>query len=396
MTTPREAAVLPGVDPRATAAGRLAWIDQLRTLAILLVVNMHACVTYSHVGSWYVKEGPELPLIDTLLFVFWQGHLQSFFMGILFLAAGYFAHGSLARRGASGFLRERLVRLGLPTLLYMAAIQPLTVYVLSPGGAGIRSVPHAWLRYFASGRVFGGTGPMWFTAALLVFSFALAGWHLLRPLAPRPARPGALPRPPAFIAWAAALVAATFLVRTVQPVGTAVLNMQLCYFPQYVLAFATGVAAAKGGWFEALARSALARRAGWTALVLGPVALGALLWAAGILRGKGTGDLLGGWHLASLGFSAWEQLAGLGLGLGALAFCSGKLDRETALSRWLAERSFGVYLLHPPILVAITMALRHFDMEPYFKVSILTGAGFAAACIAADLARRLPGLKAIV
>jgi len=379
------------VNSSATAAGRLAWIDQLRTLAILLVVNMHACVTYSHVGSWYVKEGPELPLVDTLLFVFWQGHLQSFFMGILFLAAGYFAHGSLSRRGAGGFLRERLVRLGLPTFLYMAAAQPLIVYVLNPGGVSIGSLPRAWLRYLASGRVLWGTGPMWFAAALLIFSFALAGWHLLRPLSPQPAQPGAVPRPPAFVAWAGALVAATFLVRTVQPVGTAVLNMQLCYFPQYVLAFATGVAAARGGWFEALARSALARRAGWAAL-----ALGAVLRAAGILRGEGTGELLGGWHLASLGFSAWEQLAGLGLGLGALAFCSGKLNRETALSRWLAERSFGVYLLHPPILVAITMALRHFDMEPYFKVSILTGAGFATSCIAADLARRLPGLRAIV
>ena len=32
-------------------ASRFAWIDNLRTLVIVLVVNMHACVTYSHVGG---------------------------------------------------------------------------------------------------------------------------------------------------------------------------------------------------------------------------------------------------------------------------------------------------------------------------------------------------------
>jgi len=238
---------------------------------------------------------------------------------------------------------------------------------------------------------------MWFAAALLAFSAALAGWRRLRPAAgAAPVAAGPAPRPAAIAGWAGALVAATFLVRTVQPVGTAVLNMQLCYFAQYVLAFATGVAAARGGWLEALARSPIARRAGWAALALGPVALAAVLWAAGILSGKIPKDLLGGWHLASLGFSAWEQLAGLGLGLGALAFCSAWLNRETPLSRWFSQRSFGVYLLHPPILVAITIALRRFDLDPFFKVSILTGTGLAASCLAADVARRVPGLRSIV
>jgi glucan biosynthesis protein C len=374
-------------------AGRLAWVDQLRTLVIVLAVNMHACVTYSHVGSWYLKDGPELPMADRMLFILWQGHLQSFFMGILFLLAGYFAHGSLERRGPRGFARERLMRLGLPTLLYMAVLHPLIVLVLSPGGAR-DPLPGEYARYVLGGRILGGTGPMWFAAALLAFSAALAGWRALRP-APA-AGPAGIPGPGAVAAWGAALVAATFLVRTVQPVGSSVLNMQLCYFAQYVLCFAAGVSAARGGWLEPLARSRLARRAGLAAAVLGPLCLVAVLWAAGIFRGAVPAGLLGGWRLASLGFSAWEQLAGLGLGLGALAFCSALLDGETPLSRWLSQRSFGVYLLHPPILVTTTLALRHLDVDSFFKVSILTGAGLAASLLAADIARRVPGLRSLV
>src|ERR1019366_523803 len=135
------------------------WIDQLRTLAIVLVVNVHACVTYGHVGSWYVKDGPDPPPANKLLFVFWQAHVQSFFMGILFLVAGYFAHGSLGRRGAGGFLRERLFRLGLPTLLYMAAIHPLIVLVINPWGDDFGPLPRAYMAYLGSTRFLAGNGP---------------------------------------------------------------------------------------------------------------------------------------------------------------------------------------------------------------------------------------------
>src|SRR5208283_1315784 len=376
---------------------RLAWVDQLRTLVIVLVVNMHACVTYSHVGSWYVKEEPDPPLQVKVAFAFWQAHLQSFILGAHFLVAGYFAHGSLQRKGAARYVRERLARLGLPTLLYMLVIGPLILFAINPNGNAYGSAPRAYLAYLLHGRFLGESGPMWFAAALLIFSVVLAAWRSLRPppgAAGGPGRP--VPGAAAIWAWGLVLAAATFLVRTVQPLGSSVLNMQLGYFPQYVFAFCAGVASARGGWFQRLARSALARRAGWTGLLLGPAALAAVLAAGGALRGKGLGEFAGGWHLAALGLAAWEQLAGFGLGLGALAFCSSELDRPTRLGRWLSDRSFGVYLLHPPVLVMLTLALRPLAADPFLKVSMLTAGGLAGSFIAADIVRRIPGVRAIL
>lgn len=167
-------------------------------------------------------------------------------------------------------------------------------------------------------------------------------------------------------------------------------------FPPYVLAFGAGVAAARSGWLEPLARSAQARRAGWLGLVLGPVALAAVLAAGGIIKGNGFGEFTGGWHLAALGLATWEQLAGVGLGPGALAFCSGELDKATALARLLADRSFGVYLFHPTVLVLLTLAFRPYPLDPFLKVSMLTAAGLAGSLIEADLARRIPGFRAIL
>src|SRR5258708_40214024 len=112
-------------------SSRLPWIDHLRTLVILLVVNMHASVTYSHVGDWYVKSGQEPTVNAKIPFILWQALLQSFFMGLLFFVSGYFAYGSLSRRGPGGFTRERLFRLGLPVLLYMLVIHPFILIGLN-------------------------------------------------------------------------------------------------------------------------------------------------------------------------------------------------------------------------------------------------------------------------
>ena len=75
-----------------------------------MVVSMHAAVTYSHVGSWYFMEDPKPSTPVLAIFATYQIFLQAFFMGLLFFLAGYFVPGALARRGVSGFVRDRLVR----------------------------------------------------------------------------------------------------------------------------------------------------------------------------------------------------------------------------------------------------------------------------------------------
>jgi len=68
---------------------RLFFIDNLRTLMIVLVVVQHLSVTYGGEGLWYYKEGQADMLTSSLLSIH-NGIVQSFFMGMLFLLAGYF------------------------------------------------------------------------------------------------------------------------------------------------------------------------------------------------------------------------------------------------------------------------------------------------------------------
>ncbi|MDI1321043.1 MAG: acyltransferase family protein [bacterium] len=379
----------------STSSGRLPWIDHLRTLAIVLVVNLHACVTYSHVGDWYFMAKPEPTLAAKVPFIVWQGHLQSFFMGLLFFISAYFAHGSLARRGPGPFVRERLVRLGLPALLYMLVIHPFILLALNPWNHDFGPPAAFYAHYLGSGRVFGSSGPLWFAVALLLFCLALAAWRAARPQ-PAAATAGQSTAPSSafLLLFALGLGLGTFAVRLVQPIGTNVLNLQLCFFVQYIAFFAAGLHAARHGWLLPLAASKHARTAGWLALIGGPLLLLAIM-AIGAKTAPPEA-FFGGWHWQAFGFALWEQLAGVGLSLGLLALFSRKLNFENPKLRWLADRSFGVYVLHAPVIIALAMLFRSLPQNMYVLAALLTVSGLAASFILADLARRLPGLRAIL
>src|ERR1700753_3825241 len=157
-------AALPPVTttrPQATTGtSRLLFIDNIRWVMIMLVLSMHAAVTYSGHGSWYVKETARLGLPQELTFVTYQVFLQSFFMGFLFFFAGYFVPGAVDKKGVARFLRDRAYRLGLPSLLYIFVIQPVTCYYV----AGLYDTSHgffgAYSRYITHGWFLSGTGPL--------------------------------------------------------------------------------------------------------------------------------------------------------------------------------------------------------------------------------------------
>jgi peptidoglycan/LPS O-acetylase OafA/YrhL len=372
---------------------RLDWIDNLRTLMILLVVNMHACVTYSHVGDWYYNAPPDPTVAQKIPYAIWQAHLQSFFMGLLFLISGYFSERSLRRRGQRPFIAERLRRLGIPTLLYMLVLHPLIVIGMHPWGGPTADPGQAYLHYIVSGAFVGSSGPMWFAFALLIFSLVFAFTSPNTPFQPKPPQPVS---GRAVLAVAAVLAITSFFVRTVQPIGTNILNFQLCYFPQYVVAFVVGIALSRTDSLSLLAESRMAKRVGWAAVVLGPIVLMAVLVACLPIAPGERPAAFGGWHWQAAAYATWEQFTGIGLSLGIMALCLRKLNLKTAFLSWLSDRSFAVYVIHPPILVGLALLAQPYRIGTFPMILGLTVAGWVCSFGIGDIVRRLPGLKSIL
>jgi len=376
---------------------RLAWVDNLRTILIVLVVNLHACVTYSHVGVWYFKEGVEPPMRIKLPFLLWEAHLQSFFMGLLFLIAGYFAEISAQKKDAGTFIKERLWRLGVPVLLYVFVIHPVMVLGINPWGATFPPATDWYWHYLRSGEFAGSTGPLWFAEALLIFCLGFVVWRVQwgRTEEMGATRVGASVRMPFVVCLMIGLGLASFLVRLVQPIGTSVLNLQLCFFPQYVVAFPLGVWLARRRALNDVAQAPLARRTGWLTLLASPLILFSLIRAMSDYSGHGEPPLFGGMNPFAAGYAFWEQFAGVGLSLAAISFACAKMNRETALSRWASDRSFAVYVLHSPILLALTTHFRGLSTDPFLMTAFATLAALVLSFIAADLVQRIPGLNRI-
>ena len=63
---------------------------------------------------------------------------DGFFMPLMFLLAGLFVRPSLARKGLGRYLADRALRLGVPLLVGVATVIPLSYYAtyLQAGGSG--------------------------------------------------------------------------------------------------------------------------------------------------------------------------------------------------------------------------------------------------------------------
>ena len=137
-------------EAKLSTKARLFFIDNLRIALIVLVVLHHLAITYGHSGGWYYYEG-QPDMVTSIVFTLFNAVNQAFFMGFFFMISGYFTPGSYDRKGGGSFLKDRLLRLGIPLLFFIIIIDPLMAYVLGINIRGFQGPLWQFLpRYFES------------------------------------------------------------------------------------------------------------------------------------------------------------------------------------------------------------------------------------------------------
>ncbi len=363
---------------------RLLYIDNLRVFTIALVVLQHAAVTYSGLGSWYYKEAAPLGQAEFLFFGLGQSHAQAFFMSLFFLIAGYFVPASFERKGARAFLLDRLYRLGVPLLVYVLVLHPLLVKILHPD----LDVAAYILKGLRTLDILSWTGPLWFVEALLIFTIAALPFlrRLHRPSAPSVAGV------PATIIWAliALVTAAAFGIRLVWPIGTSFANLQFCYFAAYIVAFTVGVLAGARGWLERISYRTAKR---W---LLASFALGLPLWLCAMVAGgaaEGRHDIDGGPNLGALLYALWESFFCVAFIVALLGIAHEKLNFQKPWMRFLADNTFGVYVLHAIVLVLVSLALKPLALSAIPKFALVSLLALAGSFLVAWAVRQVPPLR---
>lgn len=176
--------------PSATAASPTSRaFKNIRAFAIAAVVSFHAVLAY--LASQPAAAGPfdrppyswmGIPILDHarwLGFDLFGAFDYTSLMPLMFFLSGLFILPSLRRKGAGAFVRERLLRLGVPLALGLAFVMPLAfypVYRLSAPDPSFAGFARQWLALPVW-----PAGPLWFLWQLLAYDLIFAGVFVLLP-----------------------------------------------------------------------------------------------------------------------------------------------------------------------------------------------------------------------
>lgn len=378
----------------STVKPRYLYIDNLRLLMIIFVVMVHLAVTYSGIGSWYYMDTHELDTVSYVFFGLFQSFTQAYFMGFLFLISGYFVAKSYDKKGTKQYISDRFIRLGIPILIYMLVINPFIVYVLIGNTWDRPMFLQYYFHYLVSFDFIGSSGPLWFAFALLLFNYF---YVLIRKFTKKRSikKEMKLPGTKSVMLLVLTIAVFAFLIRIVQPIGTNIANMQLCFFSQYIILFIVGVKAGRYDWFSKISFHTGRR---WLVAALIP---GIILWIIIMLLGgalTGSFDLYnGGVTWQSAAYAIWESFIVVAMSIALVGIFREKYNHQSKFIKILSDNSFGVYVFHAPIIIAVSIVCKHILLDPIIKFGLVCVIGIPLSFVVTHfIFRRISLLKKVL
>ncbi|MFE8702878.1 acyltransferase family protein [Cytobacillus sp. FJAT-54145] len=368
---------------------RLYYLDYLRVILTILVIFHHTAIAYGAGGSWIYKDVDDSELtISMILLTIFTAINQSFFMGFFFFLSGYFTPGSYDRKGWKSFLKERFLRLGIPLLIYIFFLGPIITYA-----AHFKETMSLW-EYYQSSVVTLNTihiGPLWFVEALLYFNLLYVLYRFVKK-SDGAAEGSKIPSFIKLILVAILLGAIAFLVRVFYPVGKGWLGLQFGYFPSYILLFIAGMVAFRNHWLEQL-NYKLVKKWSIISLITIPILPIALI-AGGAL--DGTLQFEGGMNLQAFVYAMWEPFVAIGIILWLLKYFEKNWNEPSAFKNTLANSAYTVYIIHPVIIVSLSLLITRVTIYPTMKFFIVSIIGSILCFVVANVIIKIPYAKRIL
>ncbi len=386
---------------------RLFFVDNLRILLTVIVVLHHLAIVYGASGDFPYKEARPDELASIVLSLFTAVNAP-YFMGFFFMISGYFVPGSYDRKGLGLFLKDRLLRLGIPVLFYIFVIHPLLGYALAVivrGFAG--SFWGYYVRHVSGYSDYGlGVGPMWFIVVLLIFTIVYGLWRrLAKPTANPPRLKSSLrtysdsktPGNMAIAVFALGLGLVTWVVRIWYPIDRWVtillMSLEIAHLPQYILLFVVGIIAYRRNWFVGIS-DAVGKL--WLGIAIVCIVLLPIIFVAGgVMEGKV--DLFKGgvqWQAVVTAF--WEAFLCLGMVVGLLVLFRKRFNQQGALAKAMSAGAYTVYIIHQPVLIFLGLVLSGFRLPHLLKFALVAPVAVAVCFLLSSYIRKLPLARSIL
>ncbi|MDF2615181.1 MAG: acyltransferase [Clostridia bacterium] len=357
---------------------RAYFLDHLKVFLTFLVTIHHVGQAYGPTGGfWQYKSS----LNESTA---WLGSFFSvnaaFFMGLFFMISGYLLPASYDRKGFRHFIKDKLYRLGIPTLLAAFVIVPCEMYFYYSFYTG--NMPMSLMNYYIhiylgiGGKPTGfvesvgwpefNFGHAWFIEQLLIYSILYAIARKLFAQIKLQAKQMRISILFLFIIGGVVSVS-SLIIRTFYPIDKWVgilgfIQAEPAHLPQYVTFFIVGIVAFKKDLFMQCDK-----KLGYCVFAAG-VFMGAVIYLRDLLPGFVIQNVYGNW--------AWyESFMAIFISWGLIVFFREKLNNTSAFAKVLADNSFTAYILHYPIVLAVQYSLDLVNLgsatAKFFTVSIL-------------------------
>lgn len=371
---------------------RAYYIDNLRIFLTALVIIHHTAIAYGASGGWcYITpntvKGAQMIGLSSLLAVD-----QAFFMSFFFFISALFTPKSVDRKGVGRFIKDRLIRLGIPLLLTMYLINPSLLYGIA---VYTNQTTLGWGEYV--GKIISGiptTSHMWFVLALLIFESI---YLLFRSTVKKPVSEmviSYLPSNRGILLFIAACGVLAFFIRMIYPIGGKnFIGLQFGYFGLYTVFYFLGIWAGRNNWEERLSYNQ-AKRWGLVALIAIPLIV--VAWISLLNDPSLFNQFVGGFHWRSFALSAWETVVCTGLCYFLFLFFRNRFNRSNQFFTEMAANSYAVYFLHPLFVVGLTMLFEKVVLPPFATFLIVAPLGVISCFAVCHLIRKIPGVNKVL
>ncbi len=145
---------------------RKHYLDNIRWGTVLLVLIYHVFYMFNGVGILGgISSAVNIPFFDILACM-----IYPWFMVLLFVISGMSARYALEKRTKKQFLKERATKLFVPSTAGLFVIHWITGYLNIKIGGGLAYIPKFMVYPIAA---VSGIGPLWFIQMLFLFSLFL-------------------------------------------------------------------------------------------------------------------------------------------------------------------------------------------------------------------------------
>jgi surface polysaccharide O-acyltransferase-like enzyme len=378
--------------PKATT--RNVALDRARTFLTLVVVVHHSVIPYTYFGHTDPKSwlGFDAVVLAT----------DSFFMAMFFFLSGLFVWPSLAHKAPHIFLRDRLLRLGLPFAIAAFTIIPIAYYAIA-----LRRQPDIGFSAFWWKTITVGpwpSGPIWFVWVLLAFDLSACvlyrlSSHLVDPINRLSQR--GHQRPTDFFLFLLGVTAVVYIPARLYygpnywfefgPFSVQASRV-LLYAAYFFIGAGAGAANFDRGVLSAEGRLAKSSW-GWVIVTLIPYCL---LWVLITIKRQilGNPPVLPPWYEASYGLFFVAFSAAILFAILAF-FLRFKRSGWSILDPMQGD-AYGIFLVHYPIVLWLQYWLFDFDLPAVVKAVVVFVLTVALSWAVTAALRRIPGATRVL